>query len=330
MRSFVAIILFFIIIPLHAQSNSIQELGEALSKAFMSRDSLKLYSLVLPAEGFMEVAEAYKETLPEEAQKQSTADIESVKARYKEAIPLMYAIPYFNQVNKLDIFDLRLENLKFEKVAVPESKELPKVVGVHAAIPHDKFKHFTFYAYPFEEKWYLFSEMISISEENAFAKRKIMQAIEFSEDELGYLEVKGSIPIKNTSASKSEILDCTNTIPASIGIEVREDSSATGGETFAQGAWEYWYTYNGESTGNIQYQIKYTMHEDSIDYAYTHFDHQQGDSSYASVGQLPLKPTDKVLEVFDENLYQKILDDILLNMRIRINIFRKTIDRCLK
>ncbi|MEM7186165.1 MAG: hypothetical protein AAF466_05860 [Bacteroidota bacterium] len=312
-----------------AQPTSIDELGKAVTNALVANDSLQFYALAMPGEGMYEIFKA--EMGSKMTEEQLATARKNMEKGYPELIRLSYGISFFTLTSKIGIFDLTFDDVVYEIQETKETREIENLVGVHGDIDHEKFKHITFYAYPYNGYWYLFSERVSITEENAFNTREELQTIQLSEDDDGYLQIEASFTLDGVKAPKSDRLSCLNTFPVNVGKTDISIGTSDNPELYLAGNWSFNY-YVGpddDPAGAISFDYRYTVEEDVINFRFSNFVHEQDDSEFASVGRLPRKANKQVLSSFSEVQYQEILYDVLMEARRGIRSRKNLVKRCL-
>ena len=331
----IAVISFFLFIcKTYSQEKAIKAFGDVLTESILSQDSLKFRSLTLPKNAFIEMFNS--QVAPTLTKEDRDIAIKNINENYDELILLAYNIVFFNLTNKASIFNLDLKNLDYKIIETEKINKNLSFISVQAAIDHKIYKYLSFYVTKYQDKFYLASELINISEVNKFEERKGIKRIEFSEDENGNLVMQDKISLIKSSASKIDILDCIlNSTFSVIGVE--ETSEGVDKEElkyeYIKGSWEYNYYLDEDLNipiGKIAFKYELKIADGYIDYSYYDFTHFKEDSEFKTIGKLPFKVNKSVLETFTEEQYKTILDEIYLNLILGINRIRKNTNICLE
>jgi len=325
-----SVIIFCSATSVSAQHKTLDDLGKTILASLKAQDSLQFFELALPVEGVFSI---FEKQFASEMTKEDKANAEvNLKINYPKSISLNYGMTFINLLMKIDINEINLDKATFEQVEVPDAKDIPNMVGVYAALDHETYKHFTFYAYKFMDHWYLINHLVSISETNAFEMRKMMNDIQLDEAEDGFLIMNGAFAIVHENASNLNILSCLEEYPLSFGVKKIHYADKNNPESYVEGAWEYNYFVDSDDkhAGLVSFDYKYTVSDNKILFRYSNFKHSQEDTEFSSIGILPLLPNEKVLATFTTMQYEEILEEILFNMRTGIKSRQRLMNSCLK
>jgi len=272
MKSTLILLFFLCICNSFCQEKDFEILGRSLAESILKNDSISFHSLILPKKAVIEKIK--KETKDKLSTEAIASTVKNINENYNSLVSSTFSLSFLNLVTKTNIFNLNLKNVTYKVVETEETKNDPSIFAVRGTIDHSKFQYFTFYASKFEEKLYVASPLIQISEVNKFEERKRLKEVKLSSDENGNLISKGTIELDNSTTSKKDILNCILNAPITIGVEeTSKFSDNTSAYEYIKGKWEYTYYVNDLSdfAGIVEFKYEFKISDGKIDYEYYDF-----------------------------------------------------------
>jgi len=144
-----------------------------------------------------------------------------------------------------------------------------------------------------------------------------------NEDQNGNLEIKGEILV---SQSNFEICSCISKAHALSGVKTyTQNEKAAEISAFVLGNWSSAYFVNDYSklAGNILYNYDFIIKDGKAKYRFYEFTHEQKDSEFESVGQLPSSWNNTVGEQFNKGQYWEIINAIQTNIAEKVQLISK-------
>ncbi|PSG87374.1 hypothetical protein C7H52_10850 [Aurantibacter aestuarii] len=315
----------------YCQERNFEILGKDLAKAIIKNDSVSFYSLILPKEAIIEKFKTEAEVKLEKEEIDS--GIKNINENYTNIISSTYGLSFFSLNAKTTIFKLDLLKANFKIVDSEETKIDTNIFAIQGEIEHKKFTHFTFYASEFKGKLYLASHLINISEVNKFDERATLKKVKLSTDHNGNLIAQGKIELDSINTPKKNILNCILNSPTTVGVkENSKHKNISNDFEYIKSQWRYPYYINNSSdfAGMVEFKYEFKITDGTIYYNYYDFKHDKDDSTFRSIGILPFKVNETVLEVFSEKEYQEIIEEIYLNQVLTIKRIKQFSNNCFK
>jgi len=144
-----------------------------------------------------------------------------------------------------------------------------------------------------------------------------------NEDKNGNLEIKGEILV---SQDNFELCSCISKAHALNGVKTfTQNEEVAKISAFVLGDWSSAYYVNDYSklAGNILFKYEFIIKDGIINYRFYQFTHEQKDSEFESIGQLPSSWNSNVGAQFNKGQYWEIINAIQTNIAEKVQLISK-------
>ena len=322
----VGLLLLFLCNPKHLASQDfdqqLQELTQKMIKSFETRDSVLYLSLLATPEMMWSMAkDAARKNDELDEEDLDKEKLDSMSNAFRE---MERKYSFGRMADRLSKLGIELIPDHFQVISSQGDRPPSTIHRVVAPLQHERFQFFSFRVGEYKGKLYLPVGSPQLMKKDLFYRSRTYNETTIIKGEKGTIAASGTVYLQQTEATGLELYDILVKAKRVLGAR---DQDRNAEKPWVSGVLKAQYHLENDTVaGNIDLHFKFEFDRGKIHYQFYDLTHEQGISSYATVGLMPYKYKKRAAAVFTEEEYELLhirihehVRDILMNYQKLIN-----------